>query len=153
MTGASAPDGQIDGKIHHLAIRVYHEDTDLTGVVYHANYLKFLERGRSDFLRAAGITHAMLRAGPSPVAFAVRRMEIEFLKPARLEDRLLVRSVFHPLRGAVLRMGQSIENGGETLLRADLDVACVTLDGRAARPPKALVNALAPYEGGVLKST
>lgn len=157
MSEDTAPEGRIDGKVHSLAIRVYHEDTDLTGVVYHANYLRFLERGRSDFLRAIGVTHAMLRAGESPTAFAVRRMEIDFLRPARLEDALTIRSAFHPLKGAVLRMAQTVEKrtekGGETLLRAELEVACVTLDGRAVRPPKVLVNAVAPYEGGVLKST
>lgn len=153
MSDETAPEGRIDGKVHSLTVRVYHEDTDLTGVVYHANYLRFLERARSDFLRAAGVTHAMLRTGESPVGFAVRRMEIDFLRPARLEDALTIRSAFHPLQGAVLRMAQIIEKGPETLLRAELEVACVTLDGRAARPPKVLVNAVAPYQGGVLKST
>jgi acyl-CoA thioester hydrolase len=149
----SGPEGAVQDRVHTLIVRVYHEDTDLTGVVYHANYLRFLERGRSDFLRAAGVTHAMLADGPSPVGFAVRRMEIDFLKPARLEDVLAVRTVFAPRQGALLRARQAIERGGETLLTAELEVACVTLDGRAARPPKVLVNAVAPYEGGVLKST
>ena len=153
MTDKTAPEGRIDDRVHRLTVRVYHEDTDLTGVVYHANYLKFLERARSDFLRAAGITHAMLREGACPVGFAVRRMEIDFLRAARLEDVLTVRTAFAPRRGALLHVLQTIERGGETLLMAELDVACVTLDGRAARPPKVLVNAVAPYEGGVLKST
>jgi acyl-CoA thioester hydrolase len=154
MNDDSGPDGTIDGgKVHSLPIRVYHEDTDLTGVVYHANYLRFLERGRSDFLRAIGVTHALLRGGESPVGFAVTRMEIDFLRPARLEDLLTVRTVFRPREGAMLRVAQTVERGAETLVRAELMVACVTLDGRAARPPKVLVNAVASYEGGVLKST
>lgn len=154
MSADSPPDGVVEDRVHRLPVRVYHEDTDLTGVVYHASYLRFLERGRSDFLRAAGVTHALLRQGPSPVGFAVRRMAIDFLKPARLEDLLTVKTVFAPrTAGALLHMRQSVERAGEILLLAELDVACVTLEGRAARPPKVLVNAITPYEGGVLKST
>jgi acyl-CoA thioester hydrolase len=153
MSGDSGPDGLLRDKVHSLNVRVYHEDTDVTGVVYHASYLRFLERGRSDFLRAIGVTHALLRDGPSPMAFAVRRMEIDFLKPARLEDLLTVRSVFAPLQGARLHLFQAIEKPAQTLLYAELDVACVALDGRAMRPPKVLVNAIAPYQGGVLNST
>jgi acyl-CoA thioester hydrolase len=79
----SEPDmGRFDGKVHILPARVYYEDTDVSGIVYHANYLRFMERGRSEFLRLAGIHHMVMMAGEEPVAWTIRRMEIDYAKPA-----------------------------------------------------------------------
>ncbi len=93
MTEALLPaSGAFDGKSHLLPVRVYYEDTDFTGVVYHANYLRYFERGRSEFLRLAGVSHTQLRAQDDPMAFVVARMEIDFKKPARIDDALIVRA-------------------------------------------------------------
>lgn len=153
MSDESAAEGVLEGKVHRFPVRVYYENTDAGGVVYHADYLCFLERARTDFLQAAGITHALLRAQATPTAFAVRRVEADFLKPAALEDRLTVHTTFAEVRGPRFLISQQIRRGEEILVSAELEVACITLDGKAARPPKVLVNALSPFTGGVLKST
>src|SRR5580698_6646220 len=88
------PSGVFDGQAHLLPIRVYYEDTDFTGVVYHANYLRYFERGRSEFLRLAGVSHTELRVMDSPMAFVVARMEVDFVKPARIDDALVVRTQY-----------------------------------------------------------
>ncbi len=146
-------EGTLEGKVHRFPVRVYYENTDAGGVVYHADYLCFLERARTDFLRAAGITHALLREEAVPVAFAVRRAEVDFVKPAVLEDLLTIHTAFAEVRGPRFFITQRIQRGDEILVQAELEVACITLEGKAARPPKVLVNALSPFTGGVLKST
>ena len=78
--------GRFEGREHILPVRIYYEDTDFTGVVYHANYLRYFERGRSDALRAAGVSHADLLEEERPTAFTVVRMEIDFRRPARIDD-------------------------------------------------------------------
>ena len=78
--------GRFDGREHILPVRIYYEDTDFTGLVYHGAYVRFFERGRSDFLRAAGIGHAELLDGERPLAFVVSRMTLEFVRPARMAD-------------------------------------------------------------------
>src|SRR5208282_1748393 len=86
--------GAFDGAEHVLPLRVYYEDTDFTGVVYHAAYLRFFERGRTEFLRAAGIDHRSLLERPDPCAFAVTRLTAAFKKPARVDDALIVLTRF-----------------------------------------------------------
>lgn len=153
MTDLPAPLGFLDGQTHNLPLRVYYEDTDAGGVVYHASYVRFLERGRTDFLLFGGVSNRSLLELDSPVFFAVRRLEMDFLGPARLEDSLTVRSVFAEGGGARLEMEQDIVCNARRILHARLDIVCVTPAGRPVRPPKVLVQALAPYRGGVLKST
>ena len=85
----------IQNGIHNLPVRVYYEDTDFSGVVYHANYLRFAERGRSEFLHACGIHHSDLFSRPDPLAFTVVNMNIDFLAPAKIDDRLAVSIYFH----------------------------------------------------------
>ena len=86
--------GRFDGRDHLLPVRVYYEDTDFTGLVYHANYVRYLERGRSDCLRLMGIGHADLLDGDRPMAFVVSTLELKFLKPARIDDALVVRTTY-----------------------------------------------------------
>jgi acyl-CoA thioester hydrolase len=121
---------------HQLAVRVYYEDTDFSGNVYHASYLRFLERGRTEFLRALGIEHSRLfengRAGSWH--FVVRAMRIAFLKPARMDDILLVGTIVNGLGGASIEMGQEIRRGDEILLTAQVRIAIVA-GGKARRLP------------------
>lgn len=140
--------GRLAGKVHVLPVRVYYEDTDFSGIVYHANYLRFAERGRSDFLRLMGINHNELFAGAEPLAFAVHRMEIEFLKPARIDDRLEVHTRYVRGAGARIEAVQKIyrldaEKPPEEIWRAHVFAACIDGNGRARRLPQAVVEALA----------
>ncbi|WP_417687019.1 tol-pal system-associated acyl-CoA thioesterase [Roseibium sp.] len=125
-----------DGE-HVLPVRVYYEDTDFTGIVYHGSYVRFFERGRSDFLRLAGIHHAQLKAGNdgSSLAFAVRRMGLEFHRPATIDDLLEVRTRLVSQRGARIELLQTIARQGELLVEADVMVAVITADGRPTRLP------------------
>jgi len=127
-----------------MTVRVYYEDTDFSGIVYHANYLRYFERGRSDFLRLMGVSHTELRSRPEPIAFAVRRMEIDFLKPARVDDSLVVRTAYESLKGPRMLVRQRIERDGEVLASALVQVVCIRLDGRPVKPPADVVCALAP---------
>jgi acyl-CoA thioester hydrolase len=139
--------GHIEGREHLLPVRVYYEDTDFTGVVYHANYLRYFERGRSDFLRSAGVSHVELSARDEPFAFAVRRMEIDFVRPAKVDDALLVRTTFEPVKGARLIARQQIERADEVLCRAVVEAVCVRPDGRPARPPADVLDKVRAVTG------
>ena len=119
---------------HSLQVRVYYEDTDAAGIVYYANYLKFAERARTEFLRRAGIEQRALQ-DENGVLFAVRRCEIDYLRPARLDDVLEVRSRIVASRGASLTMWQAIMLGAEILAQLSVRVACVDRAGRPARIP------------------
>ena len=121
---------------HFFPVRVYYEDTDFSGVVYHASYLRFLERGRTEYLRACGISQGAIFAGQAGdvFAFALRRMAIDFLKPARMDDELIVETSLMKLGGASVEMGQRILRSGEVLVTADMKIAIVN-GGRASRMP------------------
>jgi acyl-CoA thioester hydrolase len=134
----------VDGR-HVLQVRVYYEDTDFSGIVYHANYLKFCERGRSDMLRVIGIAHRELsRAG---LAFAVRRMNCDFLKPAVIDDLLDVVTRPAEIGGARLELAQSVLRAGETLFTADVTLALIDANGRPRRLPEALALSLGALIG------
>ncbi len=135
--------GRLEGGTHILPIRVYYEDTDFSGVVYHASYLRFLERGRTDLLRLAGIDQATLRADGAGMIFAVRRMAIDFLRPARMDDVLVVETRTEEVRGASLVVIQTIRRASEVILSADVRVAAL-VDGRPARIPDDLRAMLKP---------
>ncbi|MEZ5961173.1 MAG: tol-pal system-associated acyl-CoA thioesterase [Hyphomonadaceae bacterium] len=137
--------GRFVGRIHHLPVRVYYEDTDFSGIVYHANYLRFFERGRSDFLRVAGIHHNELAAAADPTAFAVNKMELDFLKAARIDDALLVKTAFETMRGPRIFISQTLEKSGEILVTAKVQVCCISLTGRAKKPPVVLLERLKPF--------
>ena len=129
--------GRIEGDTHILPVRIYYEDTDFSGVVYHANYLRFLERGRTDFLRLAGVSQSTLHAGGDGLILAVRRMTLDFLKPARMDDVLAVETRAAEVRGASFVVLQRIRRGEEIILTADVRVAAIA-GGRPARIPDAL---------------
>ena len=123
---------------HVLAVRVYYEDTDFSGFVYHANYLRFMERGRSDFLRLIGIGHEALargELGDRPLAFAVRRLAVEYLKPARIDDALEVETAVKQLGGASIVLSQSVRRDGIALVTAKVTVVLVDNEAKARRLP------------------
>jgi acyl-CoA thioester hydrolase len=125
---------------HRLPVRVYYEDTDFTGFVYHASYVRFFERGRSDFLRLVGADHvAMARV---QTAFAVVRLEIDYLRAAGIDDALVVCTTFDTIKGPRLAMSQRITRGDQVLAAAKVQAACIDLQGRARRPPPQLLPAL-----------
>lgn len=126
---------------HRMDIRVYYEDTDLAGIVYYANYLKFIERGRSEMVRALGIDQAALRADHG-VVFAVRRVEADYLSPARFDDLLDVTTAIAEIGGARIVLDQSVLRDGVTLFSARVTLVCLGADGRAARLPAATRAAL-----------
>ncbi len=97
--GPAPSAGVFEGREHLLPVRVYYEDTDFTGVVYHANYVRYFERGRSDFLRSIGVSHAALLDRPDPCAFVITRLEIDFKRAARIDDALLVRTTYDTIEG------------------------------------------------------
>ncbi|MBM3539156.1 MAG: tol-pal system-associated acyl-CoA thioesterase [Alphaproteobacteria bacterium] len=126
---------------HVFPLRVYYEDTDAAGIVYYANYLKFAERARTEWLRAKGIGQRELSEDEG-VAFAVRRVSVEYLMPARLDDALEVRTRIVAVRGASLDGEQEIARGGQVLTQLSLTLACVARDGRPARLPEVVRRAL-----------
>jgi len=136
--------GVFEGREHQLAVRVYYEDTDFTGVVYHANHARYFERGRSDYLRLAGIAHADLLARPDPCAFVVTRLAMDFVKAARIDDALVVRTTYDIIKGPRMFISQAITRGGDLIAKAEVEAACITLDGRPRRPPPDLDARLTP---------
>jgi len=135
--------GWFDGREHVLPVRVYYEDTDFTGVVYYGNYPRFLERGRSDFLRLAGVRHAELFEADA--AFVVTRLEVDFKRPARIDDALLVRTAYDAVSGPRFAVAQRILRGEEVIVSARVGVACIDLRGRPRRPPAGLHVRLRPF--------
>ncbi len=132
---------------HQITIRVYYEDTDLAGVVYHANYLRFIERGRTEALRDLGIDQAALKRDRGLV-FVVRRLTIDYLAPAVFDDVLEIRTRIARLRGASLEMAQEVRRGADCLSRAAVTVACMDGKGRPQRLPGDVREALGRLTGG-----
>eukprot|EP01037_Dinobryon_pediforme_P002410 gene2410-2445_t len=128
-------------KIWHHPVRVYYEDTDFSGLVYHASYLRFLERGRTEVLRDLGIIQSAAHEGET-LAFVVRHMVLDFIKPARMDDLIDVETQVSDIAGASLVMRQSIFRDKICLLTADVKIAVVK-DGRVSRLPAALRALLA----------
>lgn len=126
---------------HRHPLRVYYEDTDFSGVVYHASYLRFLERGRTEWLRALGVDQRALHAAPDAPAFAVRRMSLEFRRPARMDDELTVETALAGVRGASVELRQAVLRGDEALVTAEVTVVLVA-GGKPRRLPEALKFAL-----------
>ena len=133
--------------IHELPVRVYYEDTDFTGVVYYANYLKFLERGRTDALRSAGVAHAELLQLDPPLGFAVRKVEAFYIAPARIDDALTIQTRFHGFRGARLNASQKVLRGPTVLMEAEIEAACIDLNGRPRRLPASALKAFNALNG------
>ena len=127
--------GRIEGETHVLPVRVYFEETDFTGLVYHANFLKFCERGRSDFIRLLGINHTSLANPKSgdPAVFVVRRIEIDYLKPAGIDDVLEVVTSCAEIGGATLMLAQEVRRDEMVLARARVSVVLVSSAGKPQR--------------------
>lgn len=134
---------------HVLPLRVYYEDTDAAGIVYYANWLRFLERGRTELLRSLGHEHTALR-DERGVNWAVRRVTLDYLKPARLDDTIEVRTCCGEMRGASLDMRQEARRGNDVLVTAELVVACMNASGRPTRLPTGLKSALAQVQAQVV---
>ncbi|RZM08641.1 MAG: tol-pal system-associated acyl-CoA thioesterase [Sphingomonas sp.] len=131
--------GRFDGREHRFPVRVYFEDTDLSGVVYHANYLRYMERARSDMLRVAGIDQrATHEAGEG--AYAVASLNIRYAVPARLDDALLVVSRLKQVRAASVSIHQRVMRDGVVLAEADVVAAMVAAGGRPKRQPRAWID-------------
>ena len=131
--------GAFDGSEHRFALTVYFEDTDAAGVVYYANYLKFMERARSDMLRAVGIDqNAVLRSGGG--AYYVADVSIRYVKPARLGEDLIVVSSIEEIRAASVRIHQRVMRGEELLTDARVTAAFLDANGRPQRQPKEWVD-------------
>jgi acyl-CoA thioester hydrolase len=128
---------------HLLSIRVYYEDTDFSGVVYHASYLRFMERGRTELIRALGVDQSELFDEGTALAFAVRAMQIEFLKPAVMDDLLTIETTAVEMKGASMAVQQRVSRGQDVLVTANVKVVCVG-GGRAKRIPDALRFKLKP---------
>jgi len=120
---------------YEITVRVYYEDTDFSGIVYHANHLKFFERGRTDALRQCGLTHTDLLARDEPLAFAVRKMTMEWKTPARIDDLLTVKTRFVAVKGARMLLTQEIFRDDDAIAAADVEAVCMSLDGRPRRVP------------------
>lgn len=144
-----AADGWFEKAAYVLPLRVYIEDTDAGGIVYYANYLSFMERGRSDMLRGLGIRHGDLAGmDGGGVYLVVRRCELDFLKPARLDDGLEVHTSLVACGGASLTLAQAVRRGGDDLVRARVKVGCMNAAGQARRFPAAVRRVLETWLGG-----
>ena len=124
------------GRRHVLPVRVYFEDTDFSGIVYHATYLRWCERGRSDFLRLVGIRHEDLIAGGDgreAAAFVVRRMRLDYLAPARIDDVLEVETQVKELGAATLDLDQTVAKAGRVLFKASVLAVLVSQSGKVMR--------------------
>ena len=126
-----------DPRIFRLPVRVYYEDTDMAGIVYYANYLRYIERGRSEWVRAIGLDQNRMK-DEDGIVFAVRRVEADYLSPARLDDELTVETWVEDLGAARMVMGQSVLRGATPLFAARVTVVCMTLSGRPVRLPKGI---------------
>ncbi|MEC9392321.1 MAG: YbgC/FadM family acyl-CoA thioesterase [Pseudomonadota bacterium] len=137
--------GSLKGTTHYFKIRVYYEDTDFTGIVYHANYLKFAERGRTNFLRLLGINHSDLINDENPKYFVVYSMETKFLGTATIDDILEVRSYFKGITGPRLRIDQEIFNKERNLFFAKIEFAILDIDGKPRKFPDDMISKIEPY--------
>ena len=151
MSGRSETDpvsegfGGFNGKVHVLPLRIYYEDTDLSGVVYHANYLRFMERGRSEYFRCAGIMRLAMLEDDEPTAWTLRKVGIEFFRPARVDDLIEVHTRCVGLTGARMTADQRIYAHGELLVQATVEACIMTLQGRPRRIPEELRGRLASF--------
>ena len=137
--------GRLCGREHVLPLRVYYEDTDFSGVVYHANYVRYLERGRSEFIRAIGASHTSLLQSPTPLTFVVSGLKMKFVRPAKVDDCLEVFTAMQWVRGARILARQSIFCGNKLLVEAAVENVCVSMDGRPRRLPTWMMHRLEPH--------
>ena len=137
--------GSFDGKTHILPIAIYYEDTDLSGMVYHANYLRYMERGRTEFFRLAGISKMAGLEDEEPTAWAIRSIAVDYHRPARLDDIIHVRTRLTGLSGARMRALQRVVCGETLLVEGRIEACITTLTGKPRRLPKMVAETLAPF--------
>lgn len=135
----------MSGKLHVLPIRVYYEDTDLSGIVYHANYLRYMERGRMEFFRCAGVAEFAHIHHEEPTAWTLRKVQIEYFRPARLNDLLEVHTRLTELTGVRMCAEQKVFCRGDQLTQANVEACVINLKGRPRRIPKSTYEKLAPF--------
>lgn len=133
--------GYIKDGLHHFPVRVYYEDTDFSGIVYHSNYLKYCERGRTECLRVLGIHHHELAALDVPLAFAVAEITIRYRAPARIDDLLTVTTRLISAKAAKFELEQTVLRGDQVLAELRVIVVCIDLNGRPQRFPKTMMLA------------
>jgi acyl-CoA thioester hydrolase len=134
--------GRLEVGRHVLPVRVYYEDTDFSGLVYHASYLRFMERGRSDMIRLMGVHHSALAGQAARVVFVVRRMEIDFRRPARIDDVLEVITAPAEQTAAAFTLAQRVARAGETLVSARVQIVLVDENGRPQRLSSVLPDSI-----------
>ena len=137
--------GRFEGKTHILPISVYYEDTDLSGVVYHANYLRYMERGRTEFFRLAGISKMAGLEEEEPTAWAIRSLAVHYYRPARLDDAIAVHTSLTDLSGARMKALQRVMCGDMLLVEGRIEACITTLTGKPRRLPKNVQQTLAPF--------
>lgn len=138
-------DGYFRGKIFVLPIRIYYADTDVSGVVYHANYLNYMERARSEFFRAVGITKLIDLESAEPTAWALRSVALDYVRPARLDDVIEIRTCATKVSGARLDAEQMTYCGDTLLVRGRVQACVITLSGKPRRLPAEVHAKLEPY--------
>jgi acyl-CoA thioester hydrolase len=148
MIPEHAGSGRFGGKVHILPIRIYYEDTDLSGIVYHANYLRYMERGRSEFFRSAGVPRLAMLEQHEPTAWTLRRASIEYIRPARLDDLIEVHTRATSLTGARMTAEQKIYCGKTLLTHGVVEACIITLDGKPRRIPQETREKLQPFVSG-----
>jgi acyl-CoA thioester hydrolase len=137
--------GHFEGKTHILPIRVYYEDTDLSGVVYHANYLRYMERARTEFFRLAGVTKMADLESDEPTAWAIREVRASYHRPARVDDALTVKTRLAAISGARIEAVQKIYAGDTLLVDGRIQACIITLTGKPRRLPASLRDLLTPF--------
>ncbi len=137
--------GHFDGKTHVLPLRVYYEDTDLSGVVYHANYLRYMERARTEFFRLAGVTKMADLDSAEPTAWAIREVRARYHRPARVDDALSVHTQLVAISGARIEALQKIHAGKILLVEGRIEACIITLTGKPRRLPQSLRDLLTPF--------
>ena len=140
---------RFEGKTYIWPVRIYYEDTDLSGIVYHANYLRYMERARTEFFRAMGIKAAYLEEA-EPAAWALRKVEVEYLKPAKFDDVIEIHTLATDLTGVRLSASQVIRRGEIVLTRGAVEACIISLSGRPKRIPAEIRDKLMPFLSGTV---
>lgn len=142
MTGDGS--GRLSGRTHCFPVRVYFADTDAAGIVYHATYFEFAERARTEMMRIVGFDHNDLR-NRLGLLLGVRACEAEYLRPARLDDLLEIRTTLEELAGASMRLRQDVWRDGDEIARMTVRLACIGADGKPARIPEDVRDTIQGY--------
>jgi len=143
--------GWFQGREHFYPVHIFYEDTDFSGLVYHANYLRYFERGRSSFLNLIGVTHAELWADHQ-IAFTIRKFEIEYKSPARIDDDIIVKTTYDQVTGARLHISQACFKDDTLIATAKCEAACISHIGRPVRVPKSIRDKITDYCGSEFKN-